>query len=352
MNIESLFSIETLSYEFWGNTVEEYLIGLAILIGIVVLFRLFQTILIVRLESISKKTQTDLDDLAIRVIESFKAPFYYFSALYVAISYLSFPDIVDKIALVLFTILLSYYGVKALQVVVEYFIMRAVKDKDETHVPMGMIRTGIKAVIWILGGLFILSNLGIEITSFIAGLGIGGIAIALALQNILTDLFSSFAIYFDKPFEIGDFIIVGEHMGIVERIGIKTTRIRALQGEEIVISNKELTSTRIQNFKKMQERRVVFPFGVIYGTSNEKMNKIPSIVKEAVEKEESARFDRSHFKDFGNSSLNFESVYYILSGDYNEYMDVQERINLSVKEAFEKEGIEMAFPTQTIYIEK
>ncbi len=352
MNFISFFPTIHAYYMVGGNSVAEYVEALGILVGAIILFKIIQKILISWLRKVSKKTNTDIDDLIVHVVESFKAPFYYVLALYLAVSYLTFPQVVDNVALVVFILFLSYYGVQAIQIIIEYVILKAIHKRDGAHVPMGMIQMMVRIVVWSLGILFILSNLGIEITSLIAGLGIGGIAVALALQNILGDLFSSFAIYLDKPFEIGDFIIVGEHMGIVEKIGIKTTRIRALQGEEIVISNKELTSTRIQNFKKMQERRVVFLFGVTYGTPNEKMEKISDIVKQAVESEEHARFERSHFKNFGDSSLNFESVYYILSGDYNEYMDIQERINLSVKKAFEVEGIDMAFPTRTIHIEK
>ena len=352
MNFTSFFPTIHAYYMVGGNSVAEYVEALGIVIGVIILFKIVQKILISWLRKVSKKTNTDIDDLIVHVVESFRAPFYYILALYLAVSYLTFPQVVDNVALVVFILFLSYYGVQAIQIIIEYIIVKAIHKENGTHVPMGMIRIAIRIVVWSLGILFILSNFGIEITSLIAGLGIGGIAVALALQNILGDLFSSFAIYLDKPFEIGDFIIVGEHMGIVEKIGIKTTRMRALQGEEIVISNKELTSTRIQNFKKMQERRVVFPFGVTYGTPNEKIRKIPGIVKEALEQEDHARFDRSHFKNFGDSSLNFESVYYILSGDYNDYMDIQERINLSIKEAFEKEGIDMAFPTRTIHIEK
>lgn len=352
MNFAAFFSVINTQYTIGENSIAKYIEALVIVIGVIVLFKIIQRILISRLRRISKKTHTDIDDLIVHVVESFKAPFYYVLALYLALGYLTFPQVVDNAASIIFILFLSYYGIQAVQIIIEYIIFKAIQKKDNDRVPVRMIQTTVRIVVWSLGILFILSNFGIEVTSLIAGLGIGGVAVALALQNILGDLFSSFAIYFDKPFEIGDFIVVGEHMGIVERVGIKTTRIRALQGEEIVIPNKELTSTRIQNFKKMRERRVVFLFGIVYGTPNEKIRKIPDIVKKAVEKENHARFERSHFKDFGDSCLHFESVYYILSGNYNEYMDIQERINLSVKEAFEIERIDMAFPTRTIYIEK
>jgi len=197
-----------------------------------------------------------------------------------------------------------------------------------------------------------LSNFGYNISTLIAGLGIGGVAIALALQNILTDIFASFSIYFDKPFQTGDFIIVGNDLGVVKKIGIKTTRLQTLQGEELVISNKELTETRIHNYKKMQKRRIVFNFGLTYDTSSAKLKKVLQILKGIIDKIEIAELDRVHFNKFGDFSLNFEVVYYLASSDYNEYMDTQQAINLAIKEKFEKDGIKFAYPTQTVFVNK
>jgi len=210
----------------------------------------------------------------------------------------------------------------------------------------------IKIVIWTIALLMILANFGIQITPLIASLGVGGIAIALALQSVLGDLFSAFAIYLDKPFQEEDFIIIGNDMGIVEHVGIKTTRIRTLQGQELVVSNSELTSTRINNYKKMRKRRIVFSFGVTYDTPTIKLKKIPGIVEKIIKSVKGADLDRAHFKEFGDSSLNYEVVYFVDNGDYNKYMDIQQDINLKIKEGFEKEKIEFAFPTQTIHVEK
>jgi small-conductance mechanosensitive channel len=203
----------------------------------------------------------------------------------------------------------------------------------------------------------VLSVLNIDLTGIVLGMGVAGIAIALALQNVLGDVFSAFTIYFDKPYEIGDFIIIGGDMGIVKKIGIKSTRLQTLQGEELVVSNNEMISTRIQNFKKMRKRRIVFQFGVTYGTSSEKLKKIPEIIKKIINPKnkklpEVYNLDRVHFREFGDFSLNFEVVYYLKTGDYNKYMDTQQEINFEIKDAFEKEGIEMAFPTQTVLLEK
>ncbi|MBI4232420.1 mechanosensitive ion channel family protein [Candidatus Peregrinibacteria bacterium] len=210
----------------------------------------------------------------------------------------------------------------------------------------------IKIVIWSVGGLLIFSNLGFDVTSLVTSLGIGGIAVALAVQNILGDIFSSFSLYFDKPFQVGDFIIAGEHSGRVKKIGLKSTRLETLQGEELVISNKELTTSRVQNFKKLKRRRVALNFGLIYETPVKKLRKVNDIVKEIIEGLDVVEFGRSHFSQFAAASLNFEVIYFVNSQEYEVYMDRQQEINLKIKEAFEKEKITMAYPTQTLYLKK
>ena len=183
-------------------------------------------------------------------------------------------------------------------------------------------------------------------------MGIGGIAVALALQNILGDLFASLSIVIDKPFVIGDFIVVDQLMGTVEHVGLKTTRLRSLGGEQLIFSNNDLLKSRISNYKRMMERRIVFGFGVTYQTPPEKLPLINEIVREIIGKQEQARFDRVHFKEYGESSLNFEAVYFVLSQDYNLYMDIQQAINLEMFRCFQKEGIEFAYPTRTLFIQQ
>ena len=180
----------------------------------------------------------------------------------------------------------------------------------------------------------------------------GGIAIALAAQAVLVDLFSYFTIFFDRPFEIGDFIVVGEYMGTVEHVGIKTSRIRSLGGEELVFSNTDLTNSRLKNYKRMHKRRVVFQIGVKYDTTLENIKEIPSVIKGIIDSVPDTEFDRSHFYSYGDFSLNFETVFYVINNDYTKYMDVREKINISIMEKFNKMGIEFAFPTQTLHIKK
>ena len=207
-----------------------------------------------------------------------------------------------------------------------------------------------RLLIWSVALLLVDDNLGYDITALVAGLGISGIAVALAVQNILGDLFASLSIVLDKPFVIGDFIIVGDLMGVVERVGLKTTRVRSLSGEQLIFSNSDLLNSRVRNFKRMEERRVPFAFGVLYQTSPEDLELIPELIREIIEGIDNTRFDRAHFKGFGASSYDFEVVYYVHTPDYNVFMDIQQQINLAICRGFAARGIEFAYPTRTLYI--
>jgi small-conductance mechanosensitive channel len=208
----------------------------------------------------------------------------------------------------------------------------------------------LRALLWSVLLLAILANMGVNITAFVASLGVGGVAVALAVQSILSDLFASLAIGLDKPFEIGDFIVFGDVAGSIEHIGLKTTRIRSLSGEQIVCSNTELLKNTIHNYKRMSERRILFGFGVTYDASPEQLREIPQIVKQAVESAGNTRFDRAHFKQFGESSLDFEVVYYVTEPGYNVYMDIQQHINLDLMTALANNAVEFAFPTRTLHV--
>lgn len=215
-----------------------------------------------------------------------------------------------------------------------------------------MLIVVLRVAFWTIVSLFLLDNLGYDIAALVAGLGVGGIAIALASRNILGDLFASFSILFDRPFSIGDFIVVGDCLGKVESIGLKTTRIRSLSGEQLIFSNNDLLVSRIRNFKRMKERRVVFNIDVVYETSVEVVEKIPLLLKQIVDDEPEATFNRAHLKDYGASALVYEVVYYVQGSDYNHYMDVQQKLNFKVYELFHKEGIEFAYPTSTVYLQQ
>lgn len=216
---------------------------------------------------------------------------------------------------------------------------------------LGILGFLARVLIWAIVLLLALDNLGIDVTALIAGLGIGGIAVALAVQNVLGDLLASLSITLDKPFVVGDFVIVGDFMGSVEYIGIKSTRLRSLSGEQIVMSNADLLASRLRNYGRMAERRVLFTLGVTYETPQERLEQLPGLIRRVIERETEVRFDRSHFARYGASSLDFETVYYVRSPDYTRYMDVQQRINFALMTEFRRLGVEFAYPTQKLYVE-
>lgn len=347
------------TYSLWGNTFYDYFMAIVIFVVAMVILKLFQVVVISRLRQLAQKTKTDFDDVLIDIFTRIKPPFYLLVSIYVAVFSLDLSFWADKIIQALFLVVVIYEVINGLQKIVDYFLVKYLEkiDQDKTSKAgsQSMARAAslvVKIVLWVFGVILIMSNLGINVTSLVAGLGIGGIAVALAVQNILGDMFSSFSIYLDQPFKVGDFIMVGQDMGVVEKIGIKTTRIRTLQGEELVVSNNELTKARIQNFKKMQKRRVVFSIGVIYGTSAEKLEQIPAIIKDIIDKADKADFDRCHFKMYGDFNLIYETVFFVNSSDYNQYMDINQEINLGIYKAFEEVGIVFAYPTQTIELKK
>lgn len=305
------------------------------------------------------RTKTNLDD---EILKNIKAPIYglvFVIGIYLALYSLSlldpYKDLLGKIFTVIQILLVALIVTRIINVLIAWYAeRRKTKEKVSTHL-LFLLKKIFQAIVLIFALLAILAAFQVDLTGAVVGLGVGGIAIAFALQNVLGDVFNAFTIFFDKPYEIGDFIVIGSDMGIVKKIGIVSTRIQTLQGEELVVSNNDMINSRIQNFKKMRKRRIVFSFGVVYATPLQKLKKIPSIIQKIIDPEKIHhvdRLDRIHFKGFGDFSLNFEGVYYIKTGDYNKYMDTQQEINFKIKEAFEKEGIEMAFPTQTIFLEK
>jgi small-conductance mechanosensitive channel len=209
-----------------------------------------------------------------------------------------------------------------------------------------------KAMLWVLGLLLVLSNLGVDVTSLIAGLGVGGIAIAFALQGILGDLFASFSIFLDEPFKVGDYVQAGSESGTVQKVGIKTSRIKTLAGDELVVANTDIASARVHNYGKMEKRRISFDIGVTYEAGSKKLKKIPDLIQKEIEKTDKVEFGRCHFKQFGDFALVYEVVYIVQDSSYDVFMDAQQQINLGIYESFEKEGIEFAYPTQTLYVKK
>ena len=340
--------------ELYSNTLSEYAWALGLFLLIILVFKIVKNRLWHRLEKISKISKTNFDDKLVEMLQSIKFPFYLVLSLWIVSRGLDLSSLVNDIINTLFIVLIFHQLTKFFQLLIKFWVSKNVEAEAQKNNILPLLSTVMKVVVWIFALLLILSNLGVNVSSLIAGLGIGGIAVALAAQALLGDIFSSITIYFDKPFEAGDFIILedGTTMGVVEKIGFKTTRIKAIGGEEVVVSNSSLTSQKIHNYKKMEKRRVAVNFGVVYSTPQEKMQRIPEIVKNIVDSISEIDFDRVHFKKFADSSLVFELVYFVDTADYYAYMDHNQSLHLQIKEQFEKENIDMAFPTQTIHLNK
>ena len=339
------------NYEVVGQSLGQ--ISTAIIVFFVLLLgvKIVRSIFVRKFSILAERTSSTWDDAVLRVVKDISNIFFLLFVLFITTElFLSPPAFLEKIIQGAFIISFAYEALKIVQAVVEFGLRKSALGKNRTS--FQGVKLVADIVLWAMGVLIVLDNLGFDITTLAASLGIGGIAIALAAQNILGDLFSSFTIYFDKPFQVGDYIVVGPHEGTVKKIGLKTTRIEALRGEELVISNKELTESRVQNFKKLKTRRVEFEFGVTYDTSAAKLRMIPEIVEEVVSQVEMAEFNRTHFHTFDDSSLGFITVYHVSSGKKIDHMATQQEINLGILEQFEKEKIEMAFPTQTVYLKK
>ncbi len=341
---------------YFQNRVIDYIIAIAIFILLVISIQIIKSILLKLLKTWVKKTTTKIDNKFVKAFEEKIKPFLnliYFGAFYISIKRLTMNLQIERFFNIFVIILLSFFGIRFLLSITIYgletYWVKKEKDQAKKQALKGII-TVIKIIVWGIFLIILLDNLGIKISALVAGLGIGGIAIALAAQSVLGDLFSYFIIFFDRPFEIGDFIIIGDFLGTVEDIGIKTTRLRSLGGEELIFSNQDLTNSRVRNYKRMNRRRIVFKFGVIYQTTLTQLKKIPQIVEEIITQIPEATFDRAHFASYADFSLNFEVVYYINNSDYKKYMDIQQEINFQLKETFENQKIEFAYPTQTVFL--
>lgn len=348
-----------LNQSYLNNTIEAYLIALGIFIGAVIIIFIFKKVVLSRLRKLAETTDTKIDDFLVRGLEKSVIPILYVLVFYLSVKTLTLHPKAERAIDVISVILATFFIIKMITSTFRFGLSSYVKSKAEAEEDaerrLKQIR-GVVAVIsfliWVLGFIFLLDNLGFQITTVIAGLGIGGIAIALAAQAILGDLFSYFVIFFDRPFEIGDFIVIGDYRGNIEYIGIKTTRVRSLSGEQLVFANSDLTNSRLQNFKRMEKRRVVFKLGVVYQTPAEKLEEIVSVVEQIIKDNPDANFDRGHFASFGSFSLDFEFVYFVLSSDYKNYMDIQQVVNFKIYREFENRGIEFAYPTQTLFLNK
>lgn len=304
--------------------------------------------------ALAARTQTRLDDILLLLVRKINLVIVALVAAFLAQKALDAPEKlvqILRIAAVSSVFLqIAFWG----NAVISFFVAESVQKADSgvnVSARRAIALLG-RVLLWLLVFALLLENLGVKLTPLLAGIGIGGVAIALALQNILGDLFCYIAIILDKPFVAGDFLVVDNLMGIVERIGLRTTRLRSLSGELLIFANHDLVGSRVHNYKTLRERRVVMKIGVTYETPLEKLRDIPRMVRDIFAGIGEARLDRVHFAQFGDFSLVYEIVYYVLVGDYNVYMNVQQEVNLALMQQFGKEDIGFAYPTQTLYLSK
>ena len=332
---------------FFNNTIRDYFISAAIILIGLLLIRIFKKLILERIKAWIRGSSSQVDDYVFAGITRFGFPVMYFMVFYFGVHYLDFSKrgnhILDVITTLVITILILRMLSSVILVMLRSYIKR--QENGEAKVEqMGGLMLVINLVIWIVGIIFLFDNMGYNVTAIITGLGIGGIAVALAAQNILGDLFNYFVIFFDRPFEAGDFITVDDKMGTVEHVGIKTTRLKSLNGEQLIIANSDLTGSRIHNYKRMEMRRVEFKVSLDFLTPVEKLEEIPLLFEKIVEAQEFTKVDRSHFAAIADTGLRFEVVYFVMSSEYNTYMDIQQAINISIIKELKQREIELAQP--------
>lgn len=339
---------------FFDNPIRDYLLSLLIFILGAILIFTFKRIVIKKFRKIVQRTESRIDDFILLQVERFIIPLLYLGILYFSVGILRIPSkirqYIDSAAIAVFTFFIIRFLLLIINNSMKFF-WKGRSDSSSDQASFKGISTFVSILVWALGVVFLLDNLGFRISAVITGLGIGGIAVALAAQAVLGDFFSYFVIFFDRPFEIGDFISVDDKSGTVEKIGIKTTRVTSLAGEQIVFPNSNLTNSRLHNFKRMQKRRVPFSLSVVYSTPASLLAEIPPLIKSIIQGIDNTTFERAHFQSYGESGLKFEIVYFVTTPDFNKFMDIQQTINFRVYEEFERRGIKMAYPSRTLYIE-
>lgn len=343
-----------LNRTFYGNTVLDYVVSAGVVLVGFAVVTILRKLFVPRLRNWAQRTRTPVDDILIRLLERAVVPLLYYGIFYAAIRSLTLHPIVARAVDVAGALLMTFIGVWALTSALVYLIRSRWTRRDDPRAAENATRAIIPAVhviVWSIGILYLLENLGFKISAVVTGLGIGGIAVALASQAVLADLFSYFAILFDKPFEVGDFIQVDEYLGGVEHIGVKTTRLRSLTGEELIFSNTDLTKSRLHNYGRQATRRIEFFFRLRLDTPPRLAEQVPGVVAGIIKTTEGITLDRVHLASFNDASLNYDAVYIVGDSNYNHYMDIQQSINLRMMKEFERLGVQFAYPTQTLFVQ-
>jgi small-conductance mechanosensitive channel len=341
---------------FLGNPLRAWLVALAVGVAVLAALRVARGLILRQLGAADARRGGTLGSVVGDVLQRTRVYFLAFVSLYAALQVLALPPQAERaiqyIGVIVIVLQLATWGNVLIAAFIGSHTRRLLDDDAAAATTLNVIGVLARLLLWTMLVLLGLQNLGVQITPLLTGLGIGGIAIALAVQNVLGDLFASLSIAIDRPFVIGDFIIVDDLLGTVEHVGLKTTRVRSLSGEQLVFSNSDLLNSRIRNFKRMYHRRVAFGFGVTYQTRYEQVARIGAIVRAIIEQQPQTRFDRAHFKEYGDFALVYEVVYHVLDPDFNVYMDIQQSINLEIFRRFAEEGIDFAYPTQTLYVQQ
>jgi len=341
-----------MDYTILNNTTAEWLVALVTALAVAVGLDALKSILVRRLSILAARTETKVDDIAVAALRSTKFVALVLVGLYAGASLLTLSDrvqlFIGRAAIVAMLVQVAIWGDHALRTWLAATRAQNSSVDPDRITSSAAITFLVRVALWAIVALMVLDNLGVNITTLVASLGIGGIAIALAVQSILGDLFASLSIVLDKPFVVGDFIIVDKMLGTVEKIGLKTTRVRSLGGEQIVFSNNDLLKSRIQNLRRMESRRIVFGFGVSHLTPAPILRELPAMIKEIVEAQPQVRFDRAHLNGIAAPVFNFEVVYYVDNTDYTVYMNVQQEIYLSIIAGLEARGVALALPVQTV----
>lgn len=340
--------------QFYGNPVRAWLAALIVLVAVLGVLVVARLVLIRRLAKLAGRTETRLDDLALDLLQRTSALFLVALALAASTLALALTERagteVRTALVVVFLLQAAVWGNGLVAFWVQGWSERRAADAS-SRMTIAAMGYAARFVLWSIILLLVLDNLGYNVTALVTTLGVGGVAVALAVQNILGDLFAALSIIVDKPFVVGDSIDAGsDYAGTVERIGLKSTRIRALSGELIVISNGDLLKSRVRNYRGQMLRRVVFPLAVDYDTPQAVVARVPGLVRDVIERHHAVRFDRAHFKAFGDSALLFEVVYVMTDPDYGRYMDTQQAINLEIMRRFEENGIAFAHPVRTVLL--
>lgn len=348
--------LDWLDYQLFGNPLREWAVSAVVLIGTLALLFVIRYLLRGRLQKLAEPTDSDFLNVARHVVGQSKGWFLLLIAVNLSLRSIDANEAFDLVFGRLLIIgMLVQFGFWTVAGFGRFMLLRRKEQLEEDAgavAAMDIVSFLIRVSVWAIIFLLALDNLGVNITALVAGLGVGGIAVALAAQNIISDLFASLSIVLDRPFIPGDFLAIDDYYGNVEKVGLKTTRMRSLSGEQLVFSNNDLLNSRIRNYGQMVERRIVFSIGVVYQTPHESLEQIPSIIEDIIVKQDLARFDRAHFKHYGDYSLNFEIVYYVESSDYRLYMDIQQAVNLEIFRRFAEVSIEFAYPTQTVFVDR